>query len=605
MILIFVVLIPLLSTGLLTGSGLVSGWTYRQQAQVIARDADELQEIATARVTMNGLSVPLLAVSYAAELGISDTTLATLLHPAVPFREQLAKGAQSIASLPTFSSTAALRADVAEVQVVSAKVLAGTASYVEVRELTMRTFRDIDDLWYANYNHLRDDISVWRPKGSFAVRVSTLAQTYQAFLSGAQVVDGLGLVLEGLGGVDTKKELVQSVGVYDVAVRQFTGHLSPLAQAAWNAMQAKPANQAFAMTIQQAVTIALTGDPSPFAADVERFSVAMAPSLEYVVDLNRLVIAASQDLHDSALTQASKATDSLRNEVALLVLLALVCLFGVIIAGRVLTLPLRRLAATAQQVHDGDFDLEALPDTGPREVATTTRAFNDMASTLKGVESRAVALAAEDFSHPELLVPLPGRTGHALQATIDSLAARIGEREQQRQLLHDAATHDQLTGLFNRAAVIEYLTNDVGRRRQAGETVAVLFVDLDGLKQLNDTYGHEVGDIAVVATAAALAGATQHCDIVGRLGGDEFLVVLCHEHSGDGKAVTTRVNESLARHSLSVGDFLVPLRASVGVALARCDADTDPMTLVRQADAAMYEAKRAARADRDHLEARA
>jgi hypothetical protein len=96
-----------------------------------------------------------------------------------------------------------------------------------------------------------------------------------------------------------------------------------------------------------------------------------------------------------------------------------------------------------------------------------------MASTLKAVESRAVALAAEDFSHPELLVPLPGRTGHALQATIDSLAARIGEREQQRQLLHDAATHDQLTGLFNRAAVIEYLTNDVARRREAGETVGV------------------------------------------------------------------------------------------------------------------------------------
>jgi diguanylate cyclase (GGDEF)-like protein len=605
MILIFVVLLPLLSTGLLTGSGLVSGWTYRQQAQVVARDADKLQELATARVAMSALSVPLLAVSYAADLGISDTVLATLLHPAVPFREQLAQGTASIADLPTFLSTPALHADVAELQVVSDRVLAGTISYLEVRALTNRIVLDIDNLWYSAYEHLREDISVWRPKGSFAVRVSTLAQTYQAFLSGAQVVDGAGLVLEGLGGVDAKKELVQGAGVYDVAVSQFSGHLSPLAQAAWDEMQAKPANQAFAATIQQALTVALTGEASPFAFDVAQFSVAMVPSLAYVRDLNHLVIAASQDLHDSALTQASNATDSLENEVALLVLLALVSLFGVIVAGRVLTRPLRRLAATAQQVHDGVFDLDRLPDTGPREVATTTRAFNDMASTLKAVESRAVALAAEDFSHPELLVPLPGRTGHALQATIDSLAARIGEREQQRQLLHDAATHDQLTGLFNRAAVIEYLTNDVGRRRQAGETVAVLFVDLDGLKQLNDTYGHEVGDIAVVATAEALAAATHSCDVVGRLGGDEFLVVLCHQHSGDGDAVTKRVNESLAHDSLSVDDFVVPLRASVGVALARCDADTDPMTLVRQADAAMYEAKRAARADRDRLAARA
>ena len=69
----------------------------------------------------------------------------------------------------------------------------------------------------------------------------------------------------------------------------------------------------------------------------------------------------------------------------------------------------------------------------------------------EGGRVEAVALAAEDFSHPELLMPLPGRTGQALQATIDSLAARIGEREQQRHLLHEAATHDQPTGLFNRA----------------------------------------------------------------------------------------------------------------------------------------------------------
>jgi diguanylate cyclase (GGDEF)-like protein len=261
------------------------------------------------------------------------------------------------------------------------------------------------------------------------------------------------------------------------------------------------------------------------------------------------------------------------------------------------------LAGAARQVHDGDFDLERLPATGPSEVAATTQAFNEMSSTLKAVEARAVALAAEDLSHPELFVPLPGRTGHALQATIDSLADRIREREQQRQLLHEAATHDQLTGLLNRAAVIDYLTNDVARRRQAGETVAVLFMDLDGLKLLNDTYGHDIGDIAVKATADAIVESTEICDVVGRLGGDEFLVVLCHDHSGDGDAVAERVNGRLARHGLSVHDSVMPLRASVGVALARCDADTDPMTLVRQADAAMYIAKRTARATRDQLAA--
>jgi diguanylate cyclase (GGDEF)-like protein len=224
-----------------------------------------------------------------------------------------------------------------------------------------------------------------------------------------------------------------------------------------------------------------------------------------------------------------------------------------------------------------------------------------MALTLKAVEAKAVALAAEDLSHPELLTPLPGRTGRALQASVDTLAARIREREVQRALLHEAATHDGLTGLLNRAAVLDYLTHDVSRRREAGETVAVLFIDLDGLKPLNDTYGHEVGDTAILATAMALAVSTGECDVVGRLGGDEFLVVLCHEHSLDGDTVVERIHQNVRQCRIPVGDMLVPLEASVGVALTRCDTDTDPMYLVRQADEAMYEAKKAARVMRDHM----
>jgi diguanylate cyclase (GGDEF)-like protein len=587
----------MLSTGLLTGSGLRTGWKYRQQARTVADDASELEAVAAARVKMNTLSVPLLALSYAAELGISDESLTALLKPAVPFREQLAQGTAVIEGL-AFASMPSLQADVAELKAISLQVAAGAIGFDPVETFVTKMFGDIDDLWYSAYGRIQADISAWRPPGAFALHASTLISTYQAFLSGAHVAEGTGLVLQGLGGADAKQGLIQAAGVYGVAVDQFTGHLSPKAQAAWDTMQAKPATQAFAATVQQALTVALTGAPPPFAADLERYGVAIAPSLEYTIDLNELAIAASRDLHDSALAQAAKATRSFENEIALLVVLALVSLGGVVTAGRILTRPLRRLAATAQQVHDGNFDLERLPHTGPREVATTTRAFNDMASTLKGVESRAVALAAEDFSHPELLIPLPGRTGQALQATIDSLVARISEREQQRHLLQESASHDQATGLFNRAAVIDYLTTDVARRRHAGETVGVLFIDLDGLKQLNDTYGHEFGDAALVATAEALVEATDPCDVVGRLGGDEFLVVLCHEHSGDGSEVAARVNETFARHSLTVQDVVVPLRASVGVALTRCDADTDPIELVRRADAAMYEAQRAARAAR-------
>jgi diguanylate cyclase (GGDEF)-like protein len=250
-----------------------------------------------------------------------------------------------------------------------------------------------------------------------------------------------------------------------------------------------------------------------------------------------------------------------------------------------------------------NFAVSPLPETGPREVVTTTAAFNDMSSTLKAVEVTAMALADEDLSHLEQLSPLPGRTGRALQASVDTLSQRIRERELQRQLLHEAATHDQLTGLFNRAAVLDHLNNDVSRRREAGETVAVLFIDLDGLKPLNDTYGHEVGDAAISSTGLALLQATGDCDVVGRLGGDEFLVVLCHDHSCDGDAAAENIRRCVSRQSIRVNGRVVPLEASVGVALTQCDSETDPMKLVRQADEAMYEAKRAARAVRDRAAA--
>ena len=602
LVLILVILLPMLSTGILAGSRLASGWTFRQRAQLVAHDAAQLRVIASARAMLNSMTLPLFVVSYAAEFGLSATDLDAILEPAVPFEEQLARESALMAGFPDFSSPK-LRADVRELHAVSLQVAANTITYAEVSAFMDVMRLDIDTLWYQTYDKLLADISAWQVPGSFGLHASTVIQTYQAFLSGGSLAQWAALVLQGVGDSNSGAELIRADDVYRVATSQFAGNLSPRAQAVWDAMQADPANQQFEAAIQLAVTIAVTGGPAPFAGDATGAAVAMAPGIEYVTDLNELVVAVSQDLEDAALAQSADATRQFVNVLILLVVLAMVGLAGVIVAGRMLTRPLRKLASTARRVHDGDFDLDRLPATGPREIAATTRAFNEMASTLKAVEATTVALAAEDLSHPELFIRLPGRTGHALQATIDSLSARIREREQQRQLLHEAATHDQLTGLLNRAAVIDYLTNDVARRRQAGETVAVLFMDLDGLKQLNDTYGHDIGDVAVKATADAIIESTAICDVVGRLGGDEFLVVLCHDHSGDGDAVTERVNASLARHSLSVHDSVVPLRASVGVALARCDADTDPMTLVRQADAAMYIAKRTARATRDQLAA--
>ena len=126
----------------------------------MAKDATALQVVANARAQMNSLEVPLSAVSYAAQIGISEPVLDTLLHPAVPFSKQLAQGTATIAGFPTFSSTPTLRADVAELQAMIPKVAAKTVSFDDVHVFLTKMASDIDNVWYHDYNRLQADVAV-------------------------------------------------------------------------------------------------------------------------------------------------------------------------------------------------------------------------------------------------------------------------------------------------------------------------------------------------------------------------------------------------------------------------------------------------------------
>lgn len=167
----------------------------------------------------------------------------------------------------------------------------------------------------------------------------------------------------------------------------------------------------------------------------------------------------------------------------------------------------------------------------------------------------------------------------------------VTERRQFQDLLQHEAAHDVLTGLVNRGALLKALDHALDAR--TGDThLAVLFIDLNDFKPINDTLGHEAGDKLLVAVARALQRSVLGSDTVGRLGGDEFAVVLGDITSEDNAiAVTTRILSALAE-PVVVGGATIRCTASIGVALAGpgC-AGTDE--LLRWADAAMYHAKRA------------
>jgi diguanylate cyclase (GGDEF)-like protein len=152
------------------------------------------------------------------------------------------------------------------------------------------------------------------------------------------------------------------------------------------------------------------------------------------------------------------------------------------------------------------------------------------------------------------------------------------------------AAHDLVSGLPNRRAFEEVLEREIALSRRTGSSFALAFIDLDNLKQINDTYGHAKGDEVIKTVGDALQRILRPYDFAGRHGGDEFAVLLSGAGETD-SGIAARVGDALAAMSESLH---IPVTASVGV--ARCPADgIKSSQLVAAADARMYENKRTKR----------
>ena len=171
-----------------------------------------------------------------------------------------------------------------------------------------------------------------------------------------------------------------------------------------------------------------------------------------------------------------------------------------------------------------------------------------------------------------------------LTAFVDN-AHLLAERDALAARLHTMAFTDSLTGLANRALFHDRLAEMV---RSAGP-VAVLLIDLDDFKPVNDAYGHAAGDAVLVETAVRLRRGVREADVVARLGGDEFAVLIGGPEPGDLAATAARIVRDIAEPVAVDGARQVTVRASVGVTTTCGGAD--PSTLLKAADEAMYRAK--------------
>ncbi|MGH9302750.1 MAG: diguanylate cyclase domain-containing protein, partial [Acidimicrobiales bacterium] len=177
--------------------------------------------------------------------------------------------------------------------------------------------------------------------------------------------------------------------------------------------------------------------------------------------------------------------------------------------------------------------------------------------------------------------------------------ARTHELRENLDQVHAAmrhqVSHDPLTGLVNRAHFLEELRDAIGELVPGQTKLAVLFLDLDNFKEVNDQFGHSFGDQVLLTVGNRLRSIVRAGDVVGRFGGDEF-VVLCRDARGaesEYSALASRIGKSIAQAMVIHGRQAV-LTVSTGLAVVS-GPDHDPEVILDQADTAMYRAKEAGR----------
>jgi two-component system, cell cycle response regulator len=208
------------------------------------------------------------------------------------------------------------------------------------------------------------------------------------------------------------------------------------------------------------------------------------------------------------------------------------------------------------------------------------------ADLVQGMEAGADDYLTKPFAAPELRVRL--RAGTRILDLQDELLAT-------REALRVQATHDGLTGLLNRTAVMDALQVELERAERGQQPVSVMLADLDFFKKINDTYGHLVGDSVLAESARRMKTAIRRYDSLGRWGGEEFLFVLPGCTLDDAVAHAERIREAIAATPYSNATAPLAVTCSIGVAARDRPGTEHADELVKEADLALYEAKRRGR----------
>jgi len=323
--------------------------------------------------------------------------------------------------------------------------------------------------------------------------------------------------------------------------------------------------------------------------------LALIDGIDWLVGVSAMPPLAADAVNADSLRIAAQARSMQHRTVAVAVMALFVSLVAALLFARSVAGPVRRFTDHAERVGGGRLDLEPLPLRGPPEIVRASQAFNDMTENLVLLEQKAHALANCDFDHPSLRRPLPGMLGASLQRSVQVLSESIEQRQQLQARLSFEATHDSLTGLGNRSVFMESLRRMHDEMGSEGTTVAVVFIDLDDFKRINDRHGHAVGDELLRIVGRRMESVAPAHGLFARLGGDEFVLALPGVTDWDEPVDIAHRMVRAAAQPVSVATLTLGVGASAGVALSMPDPDTglhgEPLQLLRKADLAVYRAK--------------
>jgi two-component system cell cycle response regulator len=203
---------------------------------------------------------------------------------------------------------------------------------------------------------------------------------------------------------------------------------------------------------------------------------------------------------------------------------------------------------------------------------------------VRGLEAGADDYLTKPFDVEELKARI--RAGRRILDLQDQLVSA-------RDNLRVQATHDALTGIWNRGAIVELLQSELARSKRSGTRLAIIMADLDHFKKINDTYGHAAGDAVLCEATRRMTQNLRVYDAIGRYGGEEFLIVAPGCGKAEAMQVADRLREALCERPINLGSQFEPVTASLGVAAAEPGMGME--SLLSLADKALYAAKRSGR----------